>query len=148
MNKLLFGLMCGLLFFAGCKTGVRVEKPEGFAEYREGNMYHAISPEGVKYRVRIVKNYPEMEIGFWQETLKKQMLDEGYTLLDEDETPFSGSPGFLFEWGAPVGHENFVYITAATVVKDKIIIAEAAGKVGKIKDYRQAIRDSIASIEL
>ncbi|MCK5737280.1 MAG: DUF4349 domain-containing protein, partial [Spirochaetaceae bacterium] len=52
--------------------------PEGFALIDKSPDFLAISPEGVRLRVRKVKNYPEQSIAFWSETLDKELSKRGY----------------------------------------------------------------------
>ncbi|MBN1697201.1 MAG: hypothetical protein JW881_06790 [Spirochaetales bacterium] len=125
-----------------------VEKPEGFAEMKKDNSYHAISPEGLLYRVRYVENYPKKDLAFWREALKNQLVREGYQPVDEQEFDAPGREGVLFEWGAPYGNENFIYLTAIAVFGDSIAVAEAAGEYNLYGRYREALMDSLKTISL
>jgi len=148
MKKVYYpGVILYLILITACSM-VDVEKPEGFAEARSGGMYHAVSPEGVRYRVRYVKNYPVKEIDFWQKALKIHLEKEGYDLVSEQVYQTGDKKGVFFEWGAPYGHENYIYMTAIAVFGKKIAIAEAAGEYSLFHKYKEAIISSLQTIRL
>ncbi|MBN2444697.1 MAG: hypothetical protein JXJ04_25300 [Spirochaetales bacterium] len=134
-----------LLIISGCSQ-IGVEKPGGFADKLMYNEYNAISPEGVLYRVRYVKNYPEKDIMFWQKAVKLHLEKEGYDYLTETEFDAKGKKGILFEWGAPYGHENYIYMTAIIVSGKKIAIAEAAGEFTLYQEYKDELLKSVKTI--
>ena len=87
----------------GC-TRFSVSTPEGFAEIdvRGRGRYLAVSPEGVRFSLRTVKNYPEKEISFWKDALKNHMEEAGYALIEGPEKiSAKDREGVFFEWGAP-----------------------------------------------
>jgi hypothetical protein len=140
---------CIQMFAGLCScTRITAEKPEGFAEAKKDTSYHAISPEGLLYRVRYVKNYPKKEIEFWQEALKNQLIKEGYHFIEEKEFELPGRKGVMFEWGAPYGNENYIYLTAIAVFGDRIAVAEAAGEHALYHLYRDALIKSLSTISL
>jgi hypothetical protein len=136
-----------LLCLPGCSK-IKVKKPEGFAENREGSAYKAISPEGVRYGIRYVKNYPQKDILFWKDALKNHMLKSGYMLIKEDTFTAGTQPGAYFEWGAPYGNQNYINLTAVIIYDREIAIAEAAGEVKLVSSYRNALLESIKTIQL
>lgn len=143
-------ILCFILSLAlmGACSRVGVEKPEGFAEVKTWKSYYAVSPEGVLFRVRYVKNYPVKEINFWQEAVKIHLEREGYELIKEEEFDAGGKKGVFFEWGAPYGHENYVYMTAIAVFGKRISIAEAAGELSLYQKYKEALVSSLKTVKL
>lgn len=133
--------------FSACSR-IGVVKPEGFAEVNAYKSYYAVSPEGVLYRVRYVKNYPVKEIGFWEKAVKIHLEREGYELIAEEKFNTGGKKGVFFEWGAPYGHENYVYMTAIAVFGERIAIAEAAGELSLYHKYRDALVSSLKTVTL
>lgn len=138
------------LSLASCAT-LRVERPEGFAVFREPSssdrVFSAVTPEGMKYRVRIAANYPEQELSFWSDALAAQLKTEGYTRLGEPERFTSGGrEGAAFEWGVPYGEENYIYLTAILVDGKEILIAEAAAEASVYERYRGSLLESVKSI--
>jgi hypothetical protein len=124
-----------------------MERPAGFALF-EGEPYRAVSPEGVALGVRVVPNEPEQDLGFWAEALKVHLAASGYRLLDEEKFSARVGDGVLYEWVAPLGGEDWVYLTAVAVAGRDIALVEAAGPFGYYKEHRAAVLASLASLNL
>jgi hypothetical protein len=139
--------LCALLLVVGCATPT-IDAPAGFAPFSDEKQPAAISPEGVVLRVRTAANEPVQTLAFWATALRRQMDESGYLLLDEG--PFVGrdAPGHYFEWLAPLGDEDWVYLTALSVVDGSIVIAEAAGRVDLFEPRRAALRTALESMGL
>lgn len=142
-----------VIFLAACPgtpSGLIIDNPEGFAvaNVRAGELYSAVSPEGIFFSVKTENNYPLKDIDFWREALKNQFDKNGYQLYKEEELYAGSNKGVLFEWLAPYSGSTYIYLTYITVNNDKIIIAEAAGEVNLFKEYREAITESIKTISL
>lgn len=133
-----------LLFSCGA---VSIEKPAGFAEIESGKTYRAVSPEGLPFRVRQFKNYPEQDLDFWKQALKVHLTREGYQFISENEAAADGKTVVCCEWGAPWGGDDYIYLTAVTVKGKKILVAEAAGEMKLFEKYRDAILNSIKSLD-
>ena len=124
---------------SSCRTTmITIETPTGFARYSgysgaATGDNRAISPEGVVLRIRT-------------EALKNHLEQSGYKLLGEEEFDSEVGPGVLFEWIAPVDQEDWVYLTAIAVVDERIAIVEAAGPYAFYRDYEQAIKRSLATV--
>ena len=141
-------LAAALLVLVSC-SNIRIERPEGFAEYRARGSYRAVSPEGMQFGVRTVDNYPRMDLDFWTAALKSQLMNEGYRLVRDVEPFEAGSgEGVLFEWGVPYGNESYIYLTAILVSGDKIAVAEAGGEHTVYKKHREALLASIGSLSV
>jgi hypothetical protein len=125
----------------------KVEPPEGFAELKNRYCYQAVSPEGMQYKVRTVKNYPVQNLEFWGATLKNHLEKEGYHLMGESMSfQAQGSAGTFYEWLMPYASNDFIYLTAITISKDRIVIAESAAEHVIYKRHRKPVLDSIATI--
>jgi hypothetical protein len=127
----------------------KVDLPEGFAAVQSSWSYQAVSPEGMQYRVRTVKNYPDQSLEFWGRTLKNHLEKEGYHPLGE-KTGFSAndSTGIAYEWLIPHGNSDYIYLTAIMVFKDHVVIAESAAEHPIYKQYRKPVFDSLGTIGL
>lgn len=154
MIKKMFPVTILFLLLMGCQP-LKMELPEGFARYQDSPFpasllgdgdIRAISPEGLNLRVRLAENSPPQEGAFWQEALRTQMLKEGYQLLDEGLLERDADYGFYMEWGAPLGRENYIYLTAVLVGKNRMAIAEAAGPVSLYREKREALYDSLETV--
>jgi hypothetical protein len=146
-------LAAALLFagtlLAGCATLRPVlEQPKGFAEYRDQSTYRAVSPEGVVVRVRLVANDPPQTLEFWAEALKTQLQKNGYSLVREEAAETRAGKGMLLEWAAPVGQEDWIYLTGIAVIGSRIAIAEAAGSYPSYQKHREALLESLRTLDV
>jgi hypothetical protein len=127
----------------------KAELPDGFARVKNNWSYQAVSPEGMQYRVRTVKNYPEQDLEFWTNTLKNHLEKEGYHLLGESSSfQTKNSAGIFCEWLMPYGNADYIYLTAIMISKNRIVIAESAAEYKIYKRYREPVLESLATITL
>lgn len=148
-RSILVALLATLALLAGCAT-VRpvLVVPRGFAEYREESDWRAVSPEGVALRVRLVDNEPPQTLEFWAEALRTQLEGSGYARLGEETVETALGPAVLLEWAAPVGQEDWVYLTGIAVSGSRIAVVEAAGAYPTYRKHRAAILDSLQSLDI
>lgn len=147
MKRLHLVLPLFLLLFAASCSHISVIPPEGFAELAGRGSYRAVSPEGMLYRIRSIKNVPQKDIEFWGDALKNHLVKEGYRLRDEAESFESEvQDGLAYQWVLPYGNESYLYLTALIVTDKTITLAEAAAPYPVYIKYQQAIRDSLATI--
>lgn len=135
---------------SGCATPrAVVDTPEGFAAYASRREpYRALTPEGVILRARVDENKPQQALSFWRDTLRNHMTSVGYPARTEDEFERSGGAGFYFEWVAPVGDEDWYYLTAVSVFDDSIAVVEAAGEHSAYTGYREAILSTLSTLRI
>ena len=137
-------LLLPLLLLSGCLS---VEKPEGFAEISPFPSYRAISPEGLRYSVRTVRNYPPQDLEFWGQALKNHLQAEGYLLIRPGEAfEAANREGLLFEWGLPYRNRSYIYLTAIMLWEKEIVIVEAAGEKSLYAGYREVLISSLRSL--
>ena len=139
-------LLLSITILSSCATVPAVVAPEGFAVYERQNDFLAVSPEGVRFKVRYEKNEPEQDLEFWKEALEIHMDGSGYEKLSSDTFETADGEGFYFEWVAPVGQEDWIYLTAVTVHEEWIAVAEAASSFPMYKKYRERLMKSLESI--
>lgn len=142
----LAALLAVSALLAGCVTAPTVATPEGFASYPEADAPLAVSPEGVGFRVRTVANEPPQELAFWAEALSRHMVDSGYLPYARESFSSPAGTGVAFEWMAPVGADDWVYLTAIVVTDETILIAEAAGPASIYEQHREAVRAALETI--
>lgn len=148
MRRLLLPLSLGLLVLTVSCSRLSVVPPEGFAELKGRRSYRAISPEGMLYRVRSIKNKPQKDLSFWGEALENHLINEGYRPSGEARSFESGDrEGLYYEWVLPSSNESYLYLTALVVTDRTITLAEAAAPHPVFIQYRQALLDSLASIQ-
>ena len=147
MRRIPLPLPLALLLLAASCSRLAVTPPEGFAELEGGRAYQAVSPEGLQYRVRSIKNEPPKSLEFWAEALENHLVKEGYRLNGQSRS-FAGGDhrGLAFEWVLPYGNESYLYLTALIVTEKTITLAEAAAPYPVFVRYRQALLDSLGSI--
>jgi Domain of unknown function (DUF4349) len=111
------------------RSGVPSEGPEGFSVYRRSVNFRAVSPEGVRIRVRLLKPEPDMDIDFWQTAVLEHLKAAGYEPRGEARRLGSaGEGGFAAMWLLPYGGEEYVYDTAFIPRGRKMMIVESAGQ--------------------
>jgi hypothetical protein len=153
VNKLLvlIAFAAAVLALASCATVV--QKPEGFAEVLSWQSapaaYEAVSPEGMRYRVRTLNNYPVQTLKFWADALENHLEKEGYRSISEGRTfETADNSGMMFEWAMPYGNQSYIYLTAIVVTENKIAVAEAAAEHTIYYQYREALLESLSSITI
>jgi hypothetical protein len=133
----------------GCTTpDVLFEVPDGFARFDEERVQSAISPEGVRMSARTTENDPPQSLEFWSTAVERHMRQSGYYLLDDGEFSSGEIAGRYYEWLAPLGSDEWVYLTAFCVDGDAIAIVEAAGPYEYYDRYRDDIRSALGSVAI
>jgi hypothetical protein len=137
-----------VLFQVGCiATLPKSEIPKGFALYPDKNVFKAVSPDGVMYRIRTEKNDPFADLPFWKKAIKKRMMDAGYNFVDESEIDTQNRQGYLIELTAPLGNKDYSYLIAIFLGEQKeIVIVESCGEIGRFILKRDDIIAAIKEI--
>jgi hypothetical protein len=119
----------------------------GFARLSEnGDERVYVTPEGFYFRVHREDNYPVKDLRFWRDALAAKMDKSGYTRLFEDRLSAGRRAGCYFEWGAPYGNEDYVYVTALLLEGDTLLVGEAAGEISLFSPYRPAIMEAMLNL--
>ncbi len=143
------------LLLSACTTvqPARLTTPAGFAEYRHSSSFRIVSPEGVVLRVRTTENKPKQTIDFWSATLERQLSQSGYALISKGTfepkklpTPAGSTHGSYFVWSAPVGANDYAYLTAIALSGEQIVIVEAAGPIDHYRAHAKAIEEALATL--
>lgn len=146
-----FVLAAVILLLAASCSRIRVEPPDGFAEYKTRGLwgprvYRAVSPEGMLFKARSVRNYPSKDLDFWKEALFSHLEKEGYRPAGQAEVFQASGDGVLFEWAVPYGQEDYIYLTAIVPSRRRIVVVEAGAEYGIYREYREAILNSLKTI--
>ena len=100
-------------------------------------------------RLRFEKNEPKQDLEFWSSALKNHLQREGYTPLGKPESFQAGDrEGVVFEWGAPLGGEDYIYLTAIVPADRTICIIEVAGKHSIYAKYKDSIEKSLETLTI
>ena len=135
------------IFTVSCTAPYKVPVPVGFARYTALKEFKTISPEGIIFQVRAVKNKPYANLSFWHEALKKRMTDAGYRLIN-DTLVTENQEKAVCEFAAPIGQKDYLYHIEIIVKEKEIIIIEATGEVVLYEQQTKAINESIKAIQL
>jgi hypothetical protein len=147
MRRLMFPVVLAALILTVSCSRPSAPLPEGFAELKGGRSYRAISPEGMLYRIRSIKNKPRKDLEFWGQALENHLVKEGYRLNGDARSFESGDrAGLSYEWVLPYGNESYLYLTALIVADRTITLAEAAAPYPVFIRYRQSVLDSLSGI--
>ena len=123
------------------------DAPSGFAPWRKGGRFQAVSPDHCVFRVRSAKNKPKADEAFWTEALRTRMVNAGYTLEAEQTlTGASGRELHLLELRAANGAVDQAYLVAITVQGGKVVIAEASGEVEAFAPRREAVLAALQAL--
>ena len=82
-SKIIFSLLFIALFVVGCSSSFKADIPQGFAVSRKSGNLLIYSPDGFKLRIKTENNTPKKDTLFWSESLKTQLTNTGYFMLDE-----------------------------------------------------------------
>ncbi|MBN1687259.1 MAG: DUF4349 domain-containing protein [Spirochaetales bacterium] len=146
-----FRVICALplaMLFFSC-AGLQISAPPGFAAYSFDDWFEAVSPEGMRYRVRVIENKPAQTLDFWSEALSTHLTKEGYLPFGAAER-FSaqGDDGLIHEWVLSYGHEDYIYMTALVVTDSVLAVIESAAEQSVYRSHRNAIVSSLEALDL
>lgn len=139
--------LAAIVLLTGCQTA-RMDAPSGFAVFEDREDFVSTSPEGVVVRARVEENAPAQDLEFWREALSRNMIESGYLLINEGVFDGEVGEGAYFEWLAPVGEADWVYLTAIAVNEDVIAVVEGAGPHEYYTKHQDAILSSLETLRL
>lgn len=146
---LLFFLLIPISCLDVAEQAPLVATPDGFAPLQLETQYAAMSPEGMIYRARIMENEPKQTLEFWSQALRTHLAKEGYTPLGTGSGFRAGDlDGAYVEWTLPFGGDTYKYLTALLVHENVIAVAEASGEHAIYDIHRDAIFESLETIDL
>ena len=136
-----------LVLVTGCDA-FTARAPEGFAVYEGSRPFRAMSSDGVVYRVRTVNDSTDATLAFWQEALKKRMLDAGYTFLREGEAKSAKQTGYVLEVTAPYGVRDYTYLMAVFKQDKHLVLVESSGEVATFEKRRPQVLAAIEQLAI
>ena len=115
-------------FYPLPRLGLPSEGPAGFSVYLRSVDFWAISPQGVRVRVRRLKPEPEMSLDFWREALGDHLAGAGYQPRgDSRRLGIAAAAGFAQMWLVPYNGEEYVYDIALIRRGKRLLVVESAG---------------------
>jgi hypothetical protein len=119
--------------------------PRGFARHTGWGeaKSRALSPDGVMYSTRFVKNKEHGDLAFWHEATKTRMTQAGYRFLGDSTLTTHNTPGVLIRLAAPLGQKDYLYWVALSLQGNQIRIVEAAGEVLLLQAREAAVLHAI-----
>jgi len=129
-------------------NGFKAEPPDGFSAYKVKREHRAVSPDEVLYSVRSEKHKPKADLEFWKEAVKVRMSEAGYRELRDEGITAGNSKGWLLEFTAPLGTQDYIYSLGAFPIGAKVVIVEAAGEASRYEERREVIQAAIKTLPL
>lgn len=129
--------------------------PDGFAVYDNGwgsvfsKEFKAITSDGIRYRVREVKNEPKGDAVLWQQTLRKSLEKRGFRIINDSflTTDQNKRANFIDSQLSAGGHD-YLYFIAFIVDNDRIIVTEAGGKKESMEPYKTQLQKAVKSLKI
>jgi len=140
-------LFVAISTLASCAS-FHAESPQGFAPYREGKDFRAVSPDGVLYKVSAEKHKPKADLAFWKEALALRMRAAGYHITDSLSLTIDNTPAFGLLLEAPLGTSDQSYLIVAIPGNSHIVVVEAAGDTPKFAARKDDILTAVRNIDL
>lgn len=140
--RIVFALFALLL--VSC-SALKASHPQGFAVYEQSlgeQSLRTISPEGVTWKVSVVKQDEVTSLEYWKEAVKRRLTEGGYRIVDSLNV---NNPVNVFAWEsmAPIGKEVYVYMVSARIEGDQIRVSEASGLYKDYQTHKKAIFDAV-----
>ena len=141
-----------LLLAVQCRS-FEATAPQGFAVYESrslfSNEYKAITGDGVRYRVRTVKNEPEGDAALWKQTLVKGLEKKGFRILNSSSLQTEqGRSMQVVNSQLSAGGEDYLYLTAFIIDGKRIILVEAGGLKELMSVHEKGLQNSLRAIKV
>lgn len=145
LSAIRFALAAATLTVALAACGpppYRMDAPPAFKRFQTTDDFRYVTADGVMLEARQVDNYPEAELSFWVEAMKRHLGDRGYVLSRERSfRTGAGLDGCTLDFVLPYGAEDWVMSETLYVRGETIYVVEAAGPY----DRFEAVRGELAS---
>jgi hypothetical protein len=118
------------LAVAGCRgPQYRMTDPPSFKRFEDEAGLRMITAEGVMLKAREVENYPEADLKFWVEAMRRHLEQQGYAAQGEPRLfdARGGLRGARLLFVAPRGQEDWVLGETVFVVGKRVVLVETAG---------------------
>lgn len=135
-ERCLLGLciaVSALLAVSACRQ-FEAKAPAGFAAYDDSTLglpaseYRAISPDGVRFRVRTVGNEPKGDSALWTAALRRSLERKGYRLTDSGSLRTEDGHDLVVVRGViGLGGMDYGYVIGFHVKGSSVVLAEAGG---------------------
>lgn len=113
------------------RDGVSIDLPEGFVRYyQEDHTTHAINADGLRIRVRRMKNFDdEGPLAFWAQLIERSLRENaGLTVTAHNDIDlYSDRKGKLIEAQTTIAGETVRYLATVSVSDRYVYVCEAWG---------------------
>ncbi|MFC1671106.1 hypothetical protein ACFL20_12015 [Spirochaetota bacterium] len=127
-----------------------MKKPMGFAQYKmKGNLYRAISSDGVHLRVYRVENEPFGDSKMWKQSVDFYLKGKGYHRIKQtDVENGNGKKGDYSEYIYRFNGMNYIY--SLTLYNDDkyIFVIETGGVESFFNNRRDSILKAIRAFKI
>ncbi|MEM9109114.1 MAG: DUF4349 domain-containing protein [Planctomycetota bacterium] len=132
------------------RDGVNVDLPEGFVRYyQEGYVTQAINAEGVRIRVRRMKNFDEEgPLAFWAQLIERSLRENAGLTIESHDTIklYNDRQGKLIQASTMIAGEAVRYYAAVSVSNRYVYVYEVWGVAESVDRDLDPINASIRSM--
>jgi len=126
----------------------KAQAPNNFAEYDDtsSNIFKAISPDGVLYRVTAYEQESQATTEFWREAFLLKMKNANYKQEEALNIKVNGQPvvAYIFSFANSAGSD--LYLVVAIPHKKEMIVVEATAESAKFNARKADILNAIGKI--
>ena len=135
-----------LAFFGGC-TSFTIDRPVDFSQYKvHSDWYRAIAADGVRIRVRLVKNESKGSAAMWRTAALRHLKKNGYRETAQKEIKtVSGAEASHSEYASHYFGREFIYTLTLLVKEKHIAVIETAGETKYYEAHRESLMKAIKS---
>lgn len=144
----IFGLIVLLALTQSCSS-FEISKPEGFAAYqKQRSQFRAISPKGVRFMVKEIRNDPKGNLATWTDIIESHLMNLGYHGIQKQEIKTKqGTKGSLIVSHYNLHNRQYTYLLALFVKEDKIILIQTAGEAKEHQNHSLNIIEAIKTLQ-
>lgn len=137
------------LVAAGCPgPQLRMQTPAGFQRYKKSPGLKMITADGVRLKVREVKNYPLASLAFWEEATERHLLAKGYQRKGKRRFKTQkGLEGATLELLMPRGAKDWVLQETIFVRGDRIWLVEVAGPFDRFAPLEKSLQAALRTFD-
>ena len=131
-----------------CKPPYTMEAPKSFKRFHDTRAFKMITADGVMLRAREVDNYPEADLDFWVDAMKRHLVERGYAHKSTGCFKTSrGRDACTLDFLLPHGAEDWAFSETLFVVGDTIVLVEVAGPYERYAKVEEELAAALKTFE-
>jgi len=148
MKTLRFTGMLLIIVNASC-INYTINIPDDFVVYDREAHFKAITADGIRMKIKKIKNEPKGDILLWSRTIELHLKSRGYQIIKNDEIKtVSGLQGRAMLSLFKYHRKDYSYLTAIFVHKKYVYLIESAGPYDIFNNHQKNIYKSIRSFRI